>query len=133
MKSSVFSKEGVGLSAPMGKPFVPPGCVVGLNIVSMQPMLQALVRLQTHSCSIWACWQTEAAFCGGRPSTSKKVGLQHFKWDLPDFIFHGGRCLQGFFEASPLSFALNVMTVGISSDGWIRVGKEASSQSFVEL
>lgn len=45
MKSSVFSKEGVGLSAPMGKPFVAPGCVVGLNIVSMQAMLQALVGL----------------------------------------------------------------------------------------
>lgn len=43
MNSSVFSKEGVGLSAPMGKPFVVPGCVVGLNIVSMQP-----------SCRLWS-------------------------------------------------------------------------------
>lgn len=33
----------------------------------------------------------------------------------------------------PLSFAQNVMTVGASSDGWILTGKEASSQSFVEL
>lgn len=53
MKSSVFNYEGVGLLAPMGKPFVAPECVVGLNIVSMQAMLQALVRLCrfTHAAS----------------------------------------------------------------------------------
>lgn len=53
MKISVFNKEGVGLSAPAGKPFVAPGCVVGLNIVSMQAMSQVLARLcrLTHAAS----------------------------------------------------------------------------------
>lgn len=43
----------MALSAPMGKPFVAPGCVVGLNVISMQAVLQALVRLcrLTHAAS----------------------------------------------------------------------------------
>lgn len=46
----------------------------------------------------------------------------------------GAHAFRGFFEAPPpLCFTLNAMTDGISSDGWILTGKEASSQSFVEL
>lgn len=46
----------------------------------------------------------------------------------------GAHAFRGSLRLSPpLSFALNAMTDGISSDGWILTGKEASSQSFVEL
>lgn len=73
MKSSVFNKECVALSAPMGKPFVAPGCVVGFNVISMQAVLQALVRL---------CRLTHAAsgLVGKQKQPFIEGGLWHQKW-----------------------------------------------------
>lgn len=95
-----------GLWAPSGKPFMAPGCVVGLNPISMHTVLQARGQtLQTHSCCIRAWRANRSSLLLQEALDIKKGGLQG--WSLKcslslDFIFQRGWCLEGFFE--PLQF-----------------------------
>lgn len=94
----MFNKQGVGLSAPMGKPFVVPCCVVGLNIVGMQAMLQALVRLCrfTNAASGLVGKQKQPLL--REACDIKNHGFQYFKGDvLSGFYFPRWSMPSGFF------------------------------------
>lgn len=128
-----------GLWAPSGKPFMAPGCVVGLNTISMHTVLQARGQtLQTHSCCIRAWRANRGSLLLQEARDIKKGGLQGCSSNCSlslDFIFQGGWCLEGVFEPPPLppNFTVNVMRVGISSGGWMHSGNETSAQQYVVL
>lgn len=66
-----------GLWAPSGKPFKAPGCVVGLNTISMHTVLQAWGQtLQTHSCCIRAWRANRSSLLLQEARDIKKGGLQ---------------------------------------------------------
>lgn len=102
-----------GLWAPSGKPFMAPGCVVGLNTISMHTVLQARGQtLQTHSCCIRAWRANRGSLLLQEARDIKKGGLQGCSSNCSlslDFIFQGGWCLEGVFEPPPFPPILQLM------------------------
>lgn len=135
MTSSVFNKRCMDLWVPSGKPFMVPGCVVGLNVISMHMVLQALGQtLQTHSCCIRAWRANRRGLLLQEACDIKSDGLQ---WWCSNVAFHlilfskGADALRGSLGLPPLlNFTVNAMTVGISSGGWMFSGKEMWSQRY---